>query len=181
MFHGYPNITKVFPMDGYAPLDDAESPDNIQRPLLDLPPLPLRFFVPPLTDKPQNPIMDTLKQEQERQKSSVLFKLPPELGILAMDPPVEARPRNAVYNLWTQALTANFGIRNKALSWDRLRPSHPTSVSSTGFLSEQDDLVFAAARYHANVRLRDPTIDTVYVTQSNVLHALKMTVLGTSS
>ncbi|KAG6832846.1 hypothetical protein H0H87_000200 [Tephrocybe sp. NHM501043] len=163
-------------LDQYAPLDDGSPDDMLVN--LNLPPLPRQFFVPTLTDKPQNPIMDTLKQEQGRLKPSVTLKLPPELGLLVVDPPVELQPR---YNLWAHALAANFRTKNKALSWDRLRPSHPNLASSTGFLSEQDDLVFAAARYHVNLRLRDPAIDMVYVTQNNVLKALKMTVLGTSS
>ncbi|KAG6917229.1 hypothetical protein DXG01_003343 [Tephrocybe rancida] len=180
MFHGYYNIAEENTRDGYAPLDDTTSPDDVPLPLLNLPSLPRHFFnVPPLTDKPQNPIMDTLKQEKERIASSI-FQLPPELGTFAIDLPTELSPRNE-YNLWTHALTSNFGIRNKALSWDRLRPSHPSKASSTGFLSEQDDLVFAAARYHVNLRLRDPAIDMIYVTQTNILNALKTTVLGTSS
>ncbi|GLB36953.1 putative spindle pole body component [Lyophyllum shimeji] len=178
MFHRYSATPALFPVDGYAPPTTTNPQDDLHLPPLDLPPLPPHFFVPPLADKPQNPIMDTLKQEAEHRKRPPLPRLPPELSLLVVDPPKEPRPR---YNLWSDALTRDFAIRNKALSWDRLRPSHPDRASSTGFLSEQDSLVFAAARYHVNLRLRDPSAEVVYVTQANLLKSLKTTVLGTSS
>jgi len=78
-------------------------------------------------------------------------------------------------------MTRNSAPRSQALSWDRLRISHPATASSTAFLSEQDSLVFAAARYHVNPRLYDPSVEMVYVSQNDLLIALKMTVLGTSS
>ncbi|KAG6850437.1 hypothetical protein H0H93_013309 [Arthromyces matolae] len=164
---------------------DIMSSNDMQISLLSLPPITRRFFVPPLSDKPQNPIMDTVKSLQEKENgSSVLFKLPPELGSFVADPYLAPRSqqRNRLADdFWRDALTRNLGIRSKTLSWDKLRPSHSIAAASTAFLSEQDDLVFAAARYHVNLRLRDPMIDMIYVTQSNILHALKMTVLGTSS
>ncbi|KAG5641756.1 hypothetical protein DXG03_004288 [Asterophora parasitica] len=166
-------------MDGYAPLDELSSQDDLQLLPMDLPPLPPRFIVPPLTDKPQNPIMDTVKQEIEAYKRQPLHYLPKELSLLAAQP--SSPPHLTFSTLWLDALTRNFGLRNKALSWDRLRPSYPSHASSTGFLSEQDSLVFAAARYHVNLRLRDLSVNVVYVTQNNLLNALKMTVLGTSS
>ncbi|KAG6861911.1 hypothetical protein C0995_009861 [Termitomyces sp. Mi166 len=181
MFHGYSNEFNTFPMDGFEPIDDTVPPDDMRVPLLTLPPLARQFFVPELTDKPQNPIMDTLKRALELKSTPLLFKFPRELESLAVDTSLDSRPQKSSSEFWRDALTRNLGIRNKALSWDRLRPSHPSQASSTGFLSEQDDLVFAAARYHTNLRLRDPTIDMMYVTQSNIFNALKMTVLGTSS
>ncbi|KAF8070027.1 gamma-tubulin complex, DGRIP91/SPC98 component protein [Lyophyllum atratum] len=181
MFHRYSSALATFLTDGYAPLEPANPQDDLQLPPMNLPPLPPHFFVPPLSDKPQNPIMDTLKQDAERYEKPPLPYLPPELSLLVMDPPAESRALGLSYDLWADALTRDLGIRNKALSWDRLRPSHPNKASSTGFLSEQDSLIFAAARYHVNLRLRDPSVDMVYVTQNNLLKALKMTILGTSS
>ncbi|RDB16899.1 Gamma-tubulin complex component 3 [Hypsizygus marmoreus] len=158
--------------------------DDLKRSITDLPSIAPRFFVPPLPDKPQNPIMDTIRlASAHKDRTSMLPILPPELNLLTLQREDEQlpRPRKAGYNLWTDAITRNIGNRSKALSWDRLRPSHPTKASSTGFLSEQDSLVFAAARYHVNIRLRDPSVEMVYVTQDKLLNALKMTVLGTSS
>ncbi|KAF5386245.1 hypothetical protein D9615_002656 [Tricholomella constricta] len=176
MFHRYSAAQSTLSMDGYAPLAEVNPQDYLETPPNELPSLPPHFFVPPLSDKPQNPIMDTLKQEMEARKRPPLYYLPQEIGLLVIDSLTQPS-----HNLWSDALTRNLGVRNKVLSWDRLRPSHPSQASSTGFLSEQDDLVFAAARYHINLRLRDPSVDMVYVTQGNLLNALKMTVLGTSS
>ncbi|KAG5735482.1 hypothetical protein E4T56_gene11143 [Termitomyces sp. T112] len=167
-------------MDGYAPLDTM-LPDDMQAPLLSLSPLPRQFLVPPLTNKPQNPIMDTLQRTQEIKSTSLLFQSHLELGSLVADPLLNLRPKIPVYDFWRNASTRNLGIKNKAQSWDRLRPSHPDQAFSTGFLSEQDDLVLAAARYHVNLRLLDPKVEMTYITQCNTLNALKRIVLGTSS
>ncbi|KAG6828692.1 hypothetical protein H0H92_007054 [Tricholoma furcatifolium] len=180
MFNSYSTAPELLLISSCTPLDEPEPPDDMKLPILDMTPLTQRFFVPQLADKPQNPIMDTLKLEKERELSK-LSNLPMELGLLAMDPVVASPPAINKYNLWTDALTRNLGLRNKYFSWDRLRPSHPTKASSTGFLSEQDNLVFAAARYNVNLRLRDPAVQMVYVSQSNALNALKMTLLGASS
>ncbi|KAJ7268667.1 Spc98 family-domain-containing protein [Mycena haematopus] len=137
-----------------------------------------RFFVPPMLEKPQNPIMDTLKLHKPIAPvpSPLRLALPAELASLA---PVHIVPK-LNDSVWTDAIETGFA-RSEILSWDALRSDYPGHSSPNAFLSEQDNLVFAAARYYVKPRLNDPNIEVKYVTQRELLVALKMTVLGTSS
>ncbi|TFK44260.1 gamma-tubulin complex, DGRIP91/SPC98 component protein [Crucibulum laeve] len=159
-------------------LDDFEQKTSSNG----LPPLGPRFFVPPLVDKPQNPIMDSLKLTASNKSLPPRPRLPLELLLIASD--IERIPERVpklANTLWTDAAARKVGFTNQTLSWDRLSPLHSSKASTTAFLSEQDTLVFAAARYHVQPRLQDPGSERVYVTQEELLFSLKMTVLGTSS
>ncbi|KAF9467451.1 gamma-tubulin complex, DGRIP91/SPC98 component protein [Collybia nuda] len=148
-----------------------------------LPRIEKRFFVPRLVDKPQNPIMDALKLASVRSYTPPpIPALPAELASIVSTPFQGPSPLPKLgSNVWYDAMMHNPGVRSKVLSWDRLRSGHQIAASSTGFLSEQESLVFAAARHHVQARLNDPTKTMVYVTQAELLNALKMTVLGASS
>ena len=135
----------------------------------DLPQILPRFFVPPLEDKPQNPILEVLDLESITSNLPPrLFQphlLPQELTSLTLN--VSQEHETKVEEIWTNALVRNIGDRvrfifsislrpvswiwlisqNGLLSWDRLRPTHSTKASSTGFLSEQDEVVYTSARY----------------------------------
>lgn len=135
----------------------------------DLPQILPRFFVPPLEDKPQNPILEVLDLESITSNLPPrLFQphlLPQELTSLTLN--VSQEPETKVEEIWTNALVRNIGdrvrfifsislrsvswiwliLQNGLLSWDRLRPTHSTKASSTGFLSEQDEVVYTSARY----------------------------------
>ena len=76
-----------------------------------LPGLPPQFFIPRLEDKPQNPIMDTLRIMPTRLHAAAIplaFRLPPELQALSADTLkfVEAR-RNALESVWGLAASGN--------------------------------------------------------------------------
>ncbi|KAJ6594217.1 Spc98 family-domain-containing protein [Mycena capillaripes] len=143
-----------------------------------LPELKPRFFVPPMLEKPQNPIMETLKLHSPIAPvpTPQRLVLPTELASLTFDPPIP-KMDDAI---WTDAIKTGFA-RSEILSWDALRPNYPGHPPPNSFISEQDNLVFAAARYYVRPRLNDPDIEVKYVTQRELLGALKMTVLGTSS
>ena len=135
----------------------------------DLPQILPRFFVPPLEDKPQNPILEVLDLESITSNLPPrLFQphlLPQELTSLTLN--VSQEHETKVEEIWTNALVRNIGdrvrfifsislrsvswiwfiLQNGLLSWDRLRPTHSTKASSTGFLSEQDEVVYTSARY----------------------------------
>lgn len=139
----------------------------------DLPQILPRFFVPPLEDKPQNPILEALNLESITSNLPPrLFQphlLPQELAALSLNVSqvVQQQPETKVEEIWTNALIRSRGdrvrfifsmslrsvswiwllLQNGLLSWDRLRPTHSTKASSTGFLSEQDERVYASARY----------------------------------
>ncbi|KAF7376426.1 Spindle pole body component [Mycena sanguinolenta] len=143
-----------------------------------LPEFKPRFFIPPMLEKPQNPIMDTLKLHNP------VAPVPTPLRLAVPTELVSLKPVNIVPKLndsvWTDAIQTGFA-RSEILSWDSLRPNYPGRPSPNAFLSEQDSLVFAAARYYVQPPLNDPNIEVKYVTQHELLMGLKMTVLGTSS
>ena len=151
--------------------------DNFYRPKAnDLPKIVPRFFVPPLQDKPQNPILDALDLEIINSNLPPrLFQphlLPQELAALSLNVgqivvvEQEEEPETKVEEIWTNAFIRKRGVRvrfyllslfcfvdnwllsqNGLLSWDRLRPTHSIEASSTGFLSEQDHIVYASVCY----------------------------------
>ncbi|TFK66542.1 gamma-tubulin complex, DGRIP91/SPC98 component protein [Pluteus cervinus] len=138
-----------------------------------------KFFVPKLVEKPQDPILEALKLASTN-KSQWARKGKARVTI-SQDAPEEIHiPRNPpLADIWTAA-TRERGPESQVLSWDDLRPSYKPTLS-TGFLSEQDDLVFAAARQIVQTRVQIPGTEVVYVTQAELLAAFRMTVLGTSS
>ncbi|KAF9473401.1 gamma-tubulin complex, DGRIP91/SPC98 component protein [Pholiota conissans] len=169
-----------FDYDFEAPFDD-----HVQSLLPRIVP---SFFVPPLEDKPQNPIMDTLKVENmNATKPARHFRpsqLPQELAILTFDkdlPRKEEESWEGIKELWDNAVTRKLGIQNGILSWDRLRSSRSARASSTPYLSEQDDLVFASARNYVQPRLFNPLQKLLYVTEKELFISLKTVVLGFSS
>jgi hypothetical protein len=175
----------------------------------DLPPILPKFFVPRLEDKPQNPIMDTLRLSSENIQSH----MPRELAIISTisDPP---RPPRRTNNLWLEAMSHNSGIRvhmfivsNHAL-FDSMIPrakhyrgidsGHPILLfrlqlaffpNKKVWCLQQLDIsaLFVMIQNQCSTLcsvhspLRDPSTAIVYVTQNELLMALKMTILGTSS
>lgn len=106
-----------------------------------LPGLKLRFFVPPMLDKPQNPIMDTLKLRTPTVPVPPRLTLPTELASLTFDPPPKLND-----SIWSDALKSS-SKSSEILSWDALRPNYTGRPQFSAFISEQENLVFAAARY----------------------------------
>ncbi|KAJ6476059.1 gamma-tubulin complex, DGRIP91/SPC98 component protein [Mycena vitilis] len=145
-----------------------------------LPELNLLFFVPPMLDKPQNPIMESLKLRTPTAQvpTPLRLGLPIELASLTFDPTTAVPKLDD--GIWREAAKSGFA-RSEILSWDALRPKCPSRPPPNAFISEQDNMIFAAARYHVHPRLKDPDIELKYVTQRELLVSLKMTVLGTSS
>ncbi|KAJ7163543.1 gamma-tubulin complex, DGRIP91/SPC98 component protein [Mycena crocata] len=146
-----------------------------------LPEFKPRFFIPPMLDKPQNPIMDTLKFciPAAPVPAPLRLGLPTELASLTFDTEPKSFPKlnDAI---WVDAAKGGFA-RSEIMSWDALRPDYPGRPSPNPFISEQENLVFAAARYYVQPRLNDPRIELKYIAQGSLLTALKMTVLGISS
>ncbi|KAG5634756.1 hypothetical protein H0H81_000887 [Sphagnurus paluster] len=101
MFQNYLDTTEKLPMEAYVPLEELDPHDKLHLLSTSLPPLVPHFFVPPLTEKPQNPIMDTLKQEMEYKNRKPFPSLPPELNLLTVDQTVEPHS-NTGHNLWAE-------------------------------------------------------------------------------
>lgn len=86
-----------------------------------LPMLPAGFLIPGLPDRPQNPIMDTIKQaRRELDGSSNLLLLPPELQLLTLDEGggVSGKPQSRLPerpDIWREALTRNRGLKARRI------------------------------------------------------------------
>lgn len=153
-------------------LDVSADFGQLSRPKAsDLPQIVPHFFVPPLEDKPQNPILEALNLENINSNLPPRrFKphlLPQELAALSLNVSEvnEQEPETKIEEIWKNALIRRRGVRvrfifhflffssirlplqNGLLSWDRLRSTHSNKASSTGFLSEQDHMVYASVRY----------------------------------
>ncbi|KAJ3508339.1 hypothetical protein NLJ89_g5811 [Agrocybe chaxingu] len=168
----------------FEPIIDAQDVfAHYHQKLQDLPRLVPRLFVPVLENKPQNPIMESLKLEAANtslpKRPFVPPKLPEELAALAFDAlkPPRRNPEDAqrsIQQFWMEAATRKLGVRSGILSWDRLRRTHTDKAVPTVFLSEQEELVYSSARYHGMESI-------LSVNHRELLLSLKSTVLGISS
>ncbi|KAJ3868300.1 gamma-tubulin complex, DGRIP91/SPC98 component protein [Lentinula novae-zelandiae] len=149
-----------------------------------LPPINARFFVPRFVEKPQDPIMDTLRLNASNPSSDSRFrldKIPKELSLIPGQKIGPKSPLSEEY-VWQNALKLDTRGRSSEIhSWDSLRSNAPISASFSGFLSEQDGIMFAAAHYQALPRLQDAHSVVQYLTIPNLLKNMKLTVLGFSS
>lgn len=129
-----------------------------------LPPIRLQFFVPRLSDKPQDPIVDTLKHIQTVPFPSLSSPddFTTGLSLPVLDLPVAPQP-NTPSSFWKRALDhhpeqlVSFKLylhnemtltheKSHVKSWDALRSSFDKRAASSPFLSEQSAPVFASAR-----------------------------------
>ena len=100
-------------------LSDFSHELDFQRPLEDLPRIAPHFFVPPLGNKPQNPIMDMLKLEAlntNMPARSYGPLIPKELEVLTLDASqiikeLEGSPTRTIQELWMQAATRKLGTK----------------------------------------------------------------------
>ncbi|KAK7045547.1 hypothetical protein VNI00_007379 [Paramarasmius palmivorus] len=156
------------------------------RPPPHLPSINARFYVPQLLEKPQDPIIDSLKRNNHEQSTRYEpFKQssqPSRLEEIKIEwEEVAELDGGASDDIWEAAARRGHGGRSLIYSWDALRTTSAIPSTTTGFLSEQDYIVFAAARHHVQPQLLNPDKDIQYVYQSDLLENLKMTALGTSS
>ncbi|KAI0330134.1 hypothetical protein GY45DRAFT_1324015 [Cubamyces sp. BRFM 1775] len=179
------NARQLALLEDTEPTLDDVAESTIQN--IKLPELRPQFFIPRLTERPQNPIMDTVRMMKEPafsqpvQSIDIRLPLPLELEVLSRDVAalVQTRP-DRLDNIWTQAATQHDRLKPQVLSWDALRRRNPRIVPSP-LLSEQSGDVFAAARYHIRPPLQDPNGKLVYVHAHELLESLLLTVSGTSS
>ncbi|KAK0213089.1 gamma-tubulin complex, DGRIP91/SPC98 component protein [Desarmillaria ectypa] len=144
------------------------------------------FFIPRLADKPQNPILDTLKREHDDNATTRTQNFKPhEIAIVAADFSalhLVPEPWKDDDSLWAKALVQVAGtVRTHILSWDNLRSLQSKRAAQTGFLSEQRSGTLTSVRYHVQPRLCDPNTEVLHVTADVLWRNLKMTVCGISS
>ncbi|TFK25244.1 hypothetical protein FA15DRAFT_703942 [Coprinopsis marcescibilis] len=148
------------------------------------------FFVAPLENKPQDPILHAVKVSEANRNLPTRhllglgsgvglgFERPEELSLLQDLQSSEDKEEN----IWTDVLDVPGQSRyNNTFSWDRLRETNVRGHFSTPFLTEQDALVFAIARKRVLHKLDDPRIKVAYVPQEEFHQALQLLVIGTSS
>ncbi|TFK54366.1 hypothetical protein OE88DRAFT_1675979 [Heliocybe sulcata] len=156
--------------------DDEEDPSDLQ-------PLRPQFYVAPLSDKPQNPIMDTIKlrfpdeihRDHVDHEMGVFLHNSQGIDIL--------EPLDKLGTVWDQVSLNRDGRKLPSLlSWDTLRASRAPKVRCTPFISEGTSEDFAIARHHVQPQLlKDLKSGVTYVTEIELLQSLRTTVLGTSS
>ncbi|KAH9083768.1 Spc98 family-domain-containing protein [Lactarius deliciosus] len=139
-----------------------------------------QFFMPRLQDKPQDPIMDTLRIKRES------IGREPRLRPEPVKNTVEMKLQESTLDtlegpdlFWRRA--AKEGVRSQIRSWDSLRPSFSQIASLGPFLSEQSDSTFAAARYHVNPRLQDPELYVLHVGMKDLFVSIQHILVGNSS
>ncbi len=95
---------------------DFSSP--FEEPLEHLPHFLPHFSIPTLENKPQNPIMDTLKLERMNAEMPKRYfqpeLLPPELALLTLDTdrsPQEEKSRTRIEELWNNAVNRELGVQ----------------------------------------------------------------------
>ncbi|KAM5533317.1 hypothetical protein V8D89_012991 [Ganoderma adspersum] len=169
------------------PFDSNTPSEDVGKILVALPELPPRFFIPHLDDKPQNPIMDTLRIFQKKPHNLLTPapsapSLPPELALLSEDLlKVAQAGKSNLEDIWQSATQHRHAYVNRVLSWDALRPSFNTNADPSSFLSEQSTNSFASARYHLRPPIQDPNVHLVYTQVPELFQSLLLTVSGTSS
>jgi hypothetical protein len=86
--------------------------DRDNTPMDRLSPILPKFFVPRLTDKPQNPILDTVKESAVKESPSMRVhrELPRELTDIFATSDISSLPRRTS-NLWLEAMARNFDIK----------------------------------------------------------------------
>ena len=118
-----------------------------------LPALQAQFHIPPLADKLQNPIIDTLSTFEGPTLAEKPNEFPQNepirqrhLSDIWMKEIELCRPCYVRFYLFVYARSESV-IQSSIASWDGLHRSTRQRSSPTPFLSEQTSNVFAAARY----------------------------------
>ncbi|KAH9176655.1 Spc98 family-domain-containing protein [Lactarius sanguifluus] len=125
-----------------------------------------QFFMPRLQDKPQDPIMDTLRIKRES---------------IGREPRLRPEPvKNTVgvklqgSNLDTPEGPDLRSSQSQIRSWDSLRPSFSQIASLGPFLSEQSDST-------VNPRLQDPNLYVLHVGMKDLFASIQHILVGNSS
>ncbi|KAI0312308.1 Spc98 family-domain-containing protein [Amylostereum chailletii] len=156
----------------------------------ELSPLRLQFFVPRLTDKPQDPIMDILNQipqAAEKRASAQGLRLsgtlPAEVMALTLGTPpfVASSDEGELPTIWSDALRQKARNNSQLRSWDALRPSFSKRTVVSPFLSEQSNRIFASARHYADPHIQEPTLRKICLTEKETLASMQITLIGHSS
>ncbi|KAI9442428.1 Spc98 family-domain-containing protein [Lactarius indigo] len=142
-----------------------------------------QFFMPRLQDKPQDPIMDTLRikresigREPRQRPEPVKDTVEVKLQVSNLDS-LEEGPDL----FWQRMAKEGVRVQSQIRSWDSLRPSFSRFASLGPFLSEQSDSTFAAARYHVNPRLQDPDLYVLHVGIKDLFASIQNILVGNSS
>ncbi|KAF8271255.1 hypothetical protein EI94DRAFT_1797237 [Lactarius quietus] len=158
-----------------------------------------QFFMPRLQDRPQDPIMDTLRIKQDSNSRELRLRQPPAKPVKNT---VEAKSQDSLEEasdvFWERTAKEGAQIQSQIRSWDSLRPSFSQVASLGPFLSEQSDSTFAAARYwygvahlsvrfaypnrsSVNPRLQDPDLYVSHVSTKDLFVSIQNILVGNSS
>ncbi|KZT71065.1 hypothetical protein DAEQUDRAFT_666945 [Daedalea quercina L-15889] len=163
-------------------LQDLEA-QQVPVPDAALPELHPGFFIPRLTDKPQNPIIDTISLMQRTRKPvAVSSPLPVEVEALAEDTwAVAEASQKAQNNIWNQVAHERSAGMHRLMSWDTLRTSFSSQTISSTLLTQQSTRVFASVRHYVRPPVHDQSNPLIYVTGDDLLQSLHLALTGLSS
>ncbi|KAF9646581.1 hypothetical protein BDM02DRAFT_3099578 [Thelephora ganbajun] len=156
-------------------------PDRV---VAELPPLDAHFYVPRLADRPQNPIMDTLKLLND-------LKAPPVQSTLLTWREIADRAANQplfdsfhigdAENLWQRVCDKGLVHGTNLRSWDTWQLSQKLNTMHSPYISEQPFHVFIASRHFVRPQLSNAATEIIYVEQSELLASLRLTLMGATS
>ncbi|KAN0129226.1 Spc97 / Spc98 family domain containing protein [Lactarius tabidus] len=141
-----------------------------------------QFFMPRLQDRPQDPIMDTLRIKQESNGREPMLRQPAEPAKKTVEfklPDTLEEGSDVLF--WERTAKEGARVQSQIRSWDSLRPSFSLVASPGPFLSEQSDSTFAAARYSVNPRLEDPDLYVLHVSTKDLFVSIQNILVGNSS
>ncbi|KDQ15335.1 hypothetical protein BOTBODRAFT_131086 [Botryobasidium botryosum FD-172 SS1] len=168
-------------MFSLPPLPPPRLPD-------DLPPLRALFFVPPLEDAPQNPIIDALPPYATKEPAAVaIARAPKPLEPLlphAVPRTEDDLPGSLLKtSIWQGAANTKVDIQNTTLSWDSLRTSFPPRYlpDSSPFLSEQSSRTVAEVLEYIRPQHTAKECDVVSMSTAQLHEFLNLNLLGSSS
>ncbi|KAH8979230.1 hypothetical protein EDB86DRAFT_3089297 [Lactarius hatsudake] len=141
-----------------------------------------QFFMPRLQDKPQDPIMDTLRIKREFTGREPRLRPEPVKNTVEMK--LQGSTLDTLEGpdfFWRRTAKEGVRVQSQIRSWDSLRPSFSQVASLGSFLSEQSDSTFAAARYHVNPRLQDPDLYVLHVGMKDLFVSIQHILVGNSS
>ncbi|KZT11083.1 uncharacterized protein LAESUDRAFT_365299 [Laetiporus sulphureus 93-53] len=145
------------------------------------------FFVPRLQNRPQDPIMDTMRLEREiRKKLTAIHPDHPERQHLLEHPLTSTgfltQPKEKPWDpeRLTTRSNKNSG-KNNLVSWDSVRNLPYSRTKPSPLWSELEDRSLASIRYHVRPPLRDPYSPSIYVTCRELLLSLRLVLTGVSS
>lgn len=147
--------------------------------LLPLPPILPCFAIPPLDDRPQDPIV----QVGTSNTGTHHFNTDADLGSPTVPPLTDLAQQKVTSTpnlLWGSAVLYPYSL-DKTFSWDGTLPHSDQDNISFPFLSEQPSLSYDLVQQQILSQPNESDVTTIRVSEAELLDNLRLIVLGSSS